>query len=380
MKKGLKFKALAFLTAMTCLSALPSCSILGNDAAITISQCVTETLPDGSVKVTIIYENEDKAPSEFTIPAAVGVAKIATQADEKGNVTVTITTTAGQTTSFVIGAAVSIIGCESSFNVDGDTLIYFLYSDGTRSQDPVIIRRGEKGEQGEKGTGIDQIYVDQKENGETEITIFLTDNTKAGPFTIPPGVGIANISFALSEDGLRYEMVITLTDGTELRGSGLSFNRLPGWTSGQGDPDALSGVEGDFYFDTDAKAIYRYNGFEWILIVNFSGQADNTKTTVRFNLNAKVLDGEGNLVQDDSAYIYFPDIPEQKYADGTGIVIGKGHTFYDAGFSVPMATRDGYEFVGWYTDSVVTPVSGRFDALTAVWRTMDVYACWKALD
>ena len=47
------------------------------------------------------------------------------------------------------------------------------------------------------------------------------------------------------------------------------------------------------------------------------------------------------------------------------------------GYTIPIPTRNGYDFVGWYTTKTITPTSGKFTDLTPVMADLTLYAIWE---
>ena len=149
-----------------------------------------------------------------------------------------------------------------------------------------------------------------------------------------------------------YYVDVTYDDGNT---DTLFFERPNQWLRGSDTPSDLEGVDGDFFFDTAHKIIYmKYRG-SWRNIVSF--YESKITYTVEFNLNDAV---DASLNGED---LFFID---------------KGEYFYSYGYDVPVPTRDGYTFLGWYTvrTSNPDPTMGAFTDLTPVMANITLYAAW----
>ena len=252
------------------------------------------------------------------------------------------------------------------------TLVTVFYTDGTFEETPIRIRKGDKGDpgvdgvDGKDGIGILSIIPEAQEDGSTIIFITMDDEEQTTySFIVPPGVGITSID--PSTENNKNTLAITLSNGDVKT---VEFDRMPGWFSGEGEPSGLTPVDGDFYYDTEAQVIYRYANGQWKVVVDFGGQSTSDRRRVTFDLNA--LDDEGN---DDMNAAFIGSSATRRTRTE---YCPKGHTFFDAHVEVPVPTRKGYEFAGWFAErnSNIT-VGGQFNSLTTVWSDMTVYARWE---
>lgn len=366
LKKIKKF--LIFLVIPLAISLLSSCSFFNTvDEGYLIKSIETFECEDGSTKVTITYDDEDQEPIVFYIPKGVkgedgvegnGIASIENKGiDSTGSYTImeiTYTDTSMESTEFKIPNGVSIRTIESDYNEKtGLVSIVVFLSNGEYMQFEVP-----RGKDGEEGNGINGYTIITNEDKSVEITFSFT---KSDPFviTIPApqkgeeGRGISFI--ASSETSDQYIITINYTDGTS---ETLNFNRPADpntWYTGQGVPDSSYGKNGDYWFDTNGKNIYGKSGGKWVLIHSFSDSGDSYD--IEFKLN------------DSKAY------PASMYGE-TIYTVDRGSYFAASGYSIPIPTRAGFDFVGWYTTANPGPTNGAFTDLTPVFSDLTLYAKW----
>ena len=102
-------KGLSLLMGLSALTGLSSCSFFTDpDSGVTIKTVETTTREDGSVQVKIIYDNDNKEPTVFVLPAATGIDEITSAKEKNGAITITFKTTDGKSESFTIPAVKSI--------------------------------------------------------------------------------------------------------------------------------------------------------------------------------------------------------------------------------------------------------------------------------
>ena len=269
--------------------------------------------------MTITYTDETVEPTQITIPNGISITSVSYEVDSETN----------------------------------QTFIQFHYSDGSAS-DPIPIPKGEKGEDGNSIIGVDQIV-----NDDNSITlIFHFSKAEDYIVQIPAGNegrGIASIIASETED--LYTLTINYTDGTYKT---FEWNKpQPNqWYTGS-EPSNSLGVDGDFYFDIYHHNIYVKQSGAWVLIVSFDNNIETH--SVVFNLN-------------DSAE------EPANMPSGALMAYQISHGSYFAaqeGYSIPIPTRVGYEFVGWYTTKIVNPTSGKFTDLTPVLADLVLYAIWE---
>ena len=372
-KRNWKLGGLALLTALTSFGALTSCTFFGDENAITIKRCDYVQNEDGSVTVTIVYENEDMKPLTFTIPAANGIKNITASYDEEENLVVKILTDKGLVYEFIVDAARGIDHIEYNFDEEtGDTLVTVFYTDGTSEEQPIRIQKGDKGDpgvdgvDGKDGVGIAGIDFEQDETGWTTVFITMDDEEHTVyDFLIPPGVGIVDAK--LETKGNKIIITLILSNGEKIP---VEFGRNPTWFSGEGAPTlALDPIEGDFYYDTAAQIIYQFVAGQWKIVVDFGGQSTTDRRRVNFDLNAFNDEGEDDL------NAHFAGVSATRRIRTE--YCPKGHTFYDIHTEIPVPVRAGYDFLGWYAERNANPyIGGQFTSLTTVWSDITLYARW----
>lgn len=359
--------------------ALTSCgSFFGEDEeAVLIKSISYDYLKEErTTRVTVIYSSpEDKKPDTFYIPDGIdgvqgdqgpvgetgnGIEKIEHKYDENGFTTRIIIYYTDKTlepTIFDVPNGRSVSGVRSETDrATGNTLVYLQYSDGKES-DAIIIR---KGVDGNSIIGYNQVV-----NEDLSVTLtFQCSQSDDIVINIPapqkgdPGVGID--SMISLETATEYVIQVKFTDGTE---QSLSFNKPnepATWISGINEPRNSEGKIGDYYYDTINNTIYHKTSDGWIEVIDLSSSKE--MFTVKFDLN----DNDGG----PSAYM-----PQSSYSSYKLVY---GQCFGTSAYKVvPIPTRAGYTFLGWYLTPVVSPVNGTFTDMTCVFSDMTLYACWE---
>ena len=371
MKKWFLKGLVAFL-AISAPVALTSCSFFTDpDDGITIKRVDHKENDDKSVTITIVYENENKADDIFVIPASVGIVNVTANYDEITRVTtVFVTTTDGIIRSFSIPPTREILRLETEEVEDG-LEIFAVYSAHDENGMVAEIReyvglvlKGPAGADGKDGRGIANIETEVDDvTGLTTVKIYFDDQEEGeepgASFPIPAGRGVEEISYEIGGDG-QPVLLITMSNGDTYV---VPVPRQAGWFQGQGHPNyqaSLTPVDGDFYYDTRNNAIYTYEfGYGWVLVVSISDMLEE-RYTVSFDLN--VTDGSAE----------FGDGVDSSYR------IRRGMSFLDEGYAVPVPTRDGFNFAGWYGTRTTNATSGMFTDIVSVWSNLTLYAKWTA--
>lgn len=363
-KKIFTFLCFIFMT----FGLMTGCGGFVEDESLVITSITTELLEDGRTMVIIVYENEDLAPSIFYIPKGDegiqgekgdGIESITYDYDKNGDYVLTITFTNDEMEPLVLNLknGVSVSNITSQFDsTTGDTYLTIVYSDGTTS-DPIIIPKGEKGED---GNGIIGITYKTNDDDSTTINIFLADGsiTKVqipAPQKGEDGRGIKAIIG--TEDEEYYYIVFEYTDNSDP--TIIQFNKPEkpnDWYSGYGTPSSTLGKTGDYYFDLSGNDIYHKIEGIWIIVVEFDDE--ETKCAVEFRLN-----GDGAFLPEGYNYKLHHAIPQ-------------GSNFASSGAIVPVPQRPGYTFNGWYTTQTPSIVHGAFNDLTTVSSDLILYANW----
>lgn len=329
-----------------------------------------ETFPDGSTLV-IFFDSFGDEIYRFVIPAGeagvkgedgVGIKEIQQVLSEDGlktDITIVFTDEEMEDIKFSVLNGISIVGSQRIDKEDGTSVIVFEFSDGSFSKEINLPK-------GPEGNGIDNFKYVLNEDNSVSILISFT-NEKLTPdvlLEIPApqngedGRGIESVNSSV--DGDNYIIEIKFTDSEEV--IKLEFPRPEDpnkWLKGYGRPLSTVGEVGDFYFDMLYNAIYFYDeALGWDKIVDFGSTEVYHKVT--FNLN-------------DS---------EDSRADLGGLpnvyTVKHGCYFNTNGNpNVPVPTRDGYTFVGWYTTQYPVFTSGTFNDLVPVTGELTLYAVWQ---
>ena len=331
-----------------------------SEEALQIESITSEVMYDGSTKITITYSDEETEPAVFYIPrgedglvGAVGngIKEFRCERDEENrmtNVHISFTDTSFPDASFEVPDGLSVVGIRDG--IDPDTkqrYVEFQYSDGTLSA-PIYLPSGID------GNGISDIKVEVLEDKRAIMTIKLDDGTEKS-FEIPaPQEGIGISSMVGSEEGAYYYIDIEYTNGDTDQ---IQIQRASKWHSGAYLPQDSFGDDGDYFFDTEHDKIYVKEGGMWNVIVDFKIE----KYRIIFDLND---DGDASMPTATSVF----RVERGSYfsADGNG--------------DIPIPTRAGYVFKGWYTKRVVTPSTmSPFTDFTPVFSDLTLYAIWEEL-
>ena len=356
---------LILILSLSCF--LTSCgSFFGDeDEALQIYSIESELQQDGTTKITITYSNEDKAPDVFFIPQGEkgqdgvignGIKTIKYEPSEDGMSTkliVEYTDSEVENTEFVIPNGVSVTGVEYKLDpATKNTLMYLTYSNGEKSKAITILK-------GSDGNGISSYELIQNEDGSQTLVFSFTQSDDV-KITIPAPIKGNGIDSIISkEDKTHYILQINYENGVVEE---VKFNKPEqpnAWYSGLTRPDESLGKDGDYYFDTQHEEIYLKENGSWILIVEINANEQIFK--VKFDVNDSVEEPASMPAGSLNQYL-----------------IKRGTVFSDNGYGeIPIPTRSGYTFVGWYRSKVVTPINSPFTDMVAVNSDITLYAIWQ---
>lgn len=352
-----------------CLAALPlaSCGLMGTQESLYIESITAVPQEDGSILVTITFTDEDMKPVTFNVPKGdageqgpqgVGIASVESAPSEDGKdlvITVTYTDSTLEPSVWEIPNANSIENFSSSYDAEtGNTTVTITTSDG--EDHTFIVPKGKD------GVGIASVEKEEDGEGNVIVRISYTDPTWEDTEIVLPkkngedGRGIDFIESGQDYDG--YYLVVHYTDGTV--SDTLSFP-LPEvedgtkWYYGDSAPtDTRTPNEGDFYFNYKNGSIYIFQSRSWVLA--FSIGNEPVYYTVQFDATTN----GGRIVYPES---FVPAVTVQ-----SGQCLS----------SLPIAAKDGFTWLGWYTKSTgpADQTSGRLTDLTPITRSMTVYACF----
>lgn len=340
--------------------------------SIIIESIEQETLENGDIKIVISYVDDVKNPDEFVIPkgeagqTGVGIKDIVTEKDVDNKttiLTITYTDDSIEPTEFTIPDGLGVIGIETKYvESENETYMILTYSDNSKSA-PLLLPKGDKGED---GNGISSYEIVTNDDGSTTITFHFTQSEDFVINIPAPRQGNGIESIVSSETDDKYVLLIKYSD-PNMEDQRIEFNKPAEpnkWLSGTSQPLLADGDDGDYYFDTGHNDIYKKENGVWKKIVDFD---DNEQIyEVTFDLN-------------DSA-----DKPAQMPLGFNQISYEvKRGTYFTSevnGYNqIPIPTREGYEFVGWYKTKIITPVNGPFTDLTPIFEDLTLYAIWKEL-
>ena len=364
-KKILSFFLLCFLSL-----GIVSCSSFAKDTDefLKIESFEVKEI-DGENKLVISYVDEEKEDTIITIPKseeANGIASVtSTQSDDKKSTIITIKYTQEGIDDSIItvpnGVSVEKIYYDTK---DGVTKMYVSYSNGKVDEFPII-----KGEDGKNGIGIKKI--EHLVNPDLSVSIKIiydTDPETNYSLTIPApqkgenGKGIS--AMGVNDNGKEYVINVTYSDGTS-ESFPLAKPEVSTWHKVSSKPGDDFGRDGDFAFDESNKVIYSKTGGKWgEPIVDFATTV--VKCSITFDLNDKNDGGP-------SAKMPSADMP----LTYTAI---KGTYFSTTGNgnpkTIPVPTRDGYTFRGWYLEPYPNPTNAPFTDMTVIVDNLELVAVW----
>ena len=163
------------------------------------------------------------------------------------------------------------------------------------------------------------------------------------------------------ENGESYKLIINYTDGTS---ETFDFSKPNQWLNGASTPDSSLGRDGDFYFNTNKKIIYKKVGSEWVIVMEF----------VNEQVHRVVFEAEGAMLAKDNVLV--GDTVEFEVVHGCYMTehVPVPHKNTDA---------DKYKFIGWYRKKQAEIGEGeeytlaRFTDLTPVCDDIVLYAWWE---
>lgn len=362
----MKKKILNLISIMLLCFVLAGCSsFFGSNEALQIENIQAENLENGDIKITITYVDEVSEPTIFIVPkgdkgsTGVGIKEITTIKKDDGSgsiLTITYTDDSISPTIVEVKDGISVSSIDPVVNPEtGEIVIYIRYSDGTSSE-PMLLPKGEDGKD-----GISVIGIDQRINRDSSVTLtFKMSQGEDVIVNIPApqqgedGRGIQDI--VSIPNGDRYVMIITYTDDTTKE---LEFARPNKWFSEMSKPLDTDGINGDLWYDLSHNVIYVKQNNKWTQVINLYDTTNKTYT-VKFDLNDST-DAPANMPL-GTLFTYE--------------MVG-GNYFKASGYEIPIPTREGYVFAGWYTVKIPTVVNGAFTDLTAVFSDLTLYAKWE---
>lgn len=351
------------------LLSLTSCSGFFKTDVVMIEDIIATTLADGNIELTITFTDDAHEPISVIVPQGKtgnGIESITQTPNEENNsttITITYTDETMEPLTFEVYNGVNIVSVEESVDPEtGDNVLTVTLSDGSSQQ--FIIPKGDKGEDGTSITGVSQ-SIDEK-TGDIILNIHYSDPDQEDSIVRIPmpkdgedGRGITSVTF--TQEGNQYVITFNFTDSTS---SSIAFDKPASWYSGNTNPNDgnVAGVEGDFYFNQSQYTIYKYTNGTWVLIADLDDRGLTETYNVSFKLN-DTSDEPAQFVVGQAAY---ENIPNGRY-------------FAALGYQVPIASRDGYEFMGWYTSQTYNVTLGAFTDMTPIYSDLTLYARWEQI-
>ncbi len=367
-------KIVALIVCLFMCFSLAACTSFSWDSQASISSAsVVYDEKNDKYYLELVYDDGEVSRIEVTDLSALrgdsgskgdkgdsgnGIAEIITKNNgAETEVTIKFTSKDMEDVTFYIpnGEYVSNVQIfEADETHDGPYLV-FTFSGSTEPKEIALPR-------GKDGVGISNIEFLPSDNdgyaGTLKVT--LSDGTEKS-FPIPSAMGISGI--IRSESDENYKLIINYTDGSS---ETFNFSKPNQWLSGVSTPDASLGRDGDFYFNTNKKVIYKKVNSEWITVMEF---VNEQKHRVVFEAEGAVL-AKNNIPVGDT------------------VEFEVSHGCYMSDYiPVPRKTEnaDKYKFIGWYRKKQSEVNAGeeytlaRFTDLTPVCDDIVLYAWWEEI-
>ena len=355
-------KIIVLLLFIFMVLSLTSCGLTGSQT-LSIAEIKTEQLEDKNIKVTISYVDDVEEPVSFVIPRGndgLGIKDVQyeyNKDDDTTDVTFFFDNDTIDPYTIQIKNGISIKECTSVIDdTTGDTLITIVYSDDSKETKPIRVQKGEP--------GLSVVNIETIENHEVDpwqvsfvFTLSNEEQITVGPVELKSGLdgqdgrGILNMT-GKNEDG-QYILDIEYTNGDTLE---LYLERSNTIFTLVAKPDSDYGINGDYAYVTSEKVMYRKTNNNWVSVFSLN----EASYEVELDLNDE---GDASLGEHDNKY-----------------TIIKGHYFESDGYELPIPTRPGYTFGGWFLAKNPKINNGQFTDTTAVYKDMTLYAKWVLND
>ncbi len=364
MKKITKY--LLSLCLVSCfIFIITGCGSFTDSEEVKIISSIEKIEEDGVSKIVIHYENEDMEPDKFVLPVGddgTGIKAITTAEKEDGSgkiLKIYFTDDSIEPVVFELQNGRSIIGVESKVDEeDGETYMWVKYNDRTNSEKFLL----PKGKDGVGFTGYD---FETHEDGSMTYYFHFSQDTPDVVVEIPaPKEGNGIKSIVSTEDDVNYILTINYTNG---KTEELRFKKptSPGkWISGSSIPSNDEGDDGDYFFDTYHKIIYAKEYGSWIQVVSFGNEQEVYR--IKFDLNDTLDGGVSAKMPEGSRLSYI--VRKNTYFDNNGYG------------DIPIPTRDGYIFKGWYRSKSPTATSSPFTDFTPILSDLELFAIWEKIE
>lgn len=364
MKKISKY-FLSLILLVSFIFILVGCGSFADEEQTKVISSIERIVEDGVAKIVIRYEDSEIAPDKFELPKGEdgsGIKSVITTEKEDGTGKILKIYFTDETISpvvFELSNGRSIVGVGSEVNEeDGQIYMWIKYDDETTSEKFLL----PKGEDGVGFIGYD--YESHEDGSQTYYFHFSKDTPDVVLEILAPKEGNGIKSIVSSEDRDQYILIINYTNE---RIEEVRFNKPKSpskWLSGSSIPESNDGDNGDYFFDTYHKIIYTKEGGNWIEVVRFDNEQEICR--IRFDLNDTLDGGVPAKMPSDARLSYM--VRKNTYFDNNGYG------------SIPIPTREGYIFKGWYKTKNVSAISGPFTDFTIILSDLELYAIWEKID
>lgn len=363
MQKTIKY-LFSFMICCCFIFILTGCGSFTDAEESKVIASIERVVEDGIVKLVIYYENEEIEPDTFVLPVGddgTGIKAITTSEKEDGSgkiLKIYFTDETMEPVVFELKNGKSILGIESSIDEEtGENYMWIKYDDGTNSEKFLL----PKGKDGVGFTGYD---VETHEDGSITYLFHFSQDTPDVVVEIPaPKEGNGIKSIVSAEDDVDYILIINYTnhESEELR---FKKPTSPGkWLSGSSIPESDEGDNGDYFFDTFHKIIYTKEYGTWIQVVSFDDEQEIYQ--IKFDLNDTLDGGVSAKMPEGSRLSY---------------MVRRNTYFYNNGYGdIPIPTREGYQFKGWYRSKVPNVTFSPFTDFTPILSDLELFAIWEKI-
>lgn len=361
-------KAFLSLLLLGSVISFSSCSSFFGTSEVNngIENVQTSLDDDGNTVVTITFTSEDVPPVTFTIPKGSdgadgnGIKDIHTEYQETQNrvmieISFTDPTMENYVTYIPIYSGTDGRGIESidvELLESGDTLLTINYTDGSSPTNLTLPG-------GKDGNGISSIDTSYDPiSGDVIVTVSFTGDLEPVEFRIPRGnQGTSIDHIETSQDDENYNLTIYYDDGTYETVS-FSKDQPTQWLSGNTVPDSSLGNDGDFYINFAEADIYKKVSGEWVFQMHLTGGGSSGSEEKHYYYVTLELNG-GQLVNPLEPLSY-------KVEEGESI-------------DLPLCEKEGFEFIGWYSDLEMDPNTAHITDITPIFKDMVIYAQYQEI-
>ena len=378
--KNLFKKILLSILIGSCSLTFSSCFGFGEEA-LQINTITTVTLENGDIQVIITYTDEDVKPTTFVVPKGTagedgkdgnGIKEITwKQSEDELNTLVNINFTNDTSVEVPVPNGISIIDMKCPYNEEkGMCELTVYFSDGN-TFGPIEVPKGEKGDKGEDGISIDLIEPVINEDNSITLYIYLSSGEVNEVYIPAPlkgedgkdGKEITGFDAFFDKDIDSYVFSVEYSDGSMTE---FEVARQNKWYTEDRRPEKNDGINGDIWYYVSGQIIYIKENNSWKEAINFDILQSKTYD-IRFELNDS-KDSPGKMPNTILDYEIYEDFEE-------------GSSFASERITVPVPTREGYEFIGWYsTKDKLNPTHGAFTDMTPIMSDLVLYARWVKIE